>query len=159
MGLLRDYLNEAGKSPVEIKWNKKGKNYYGEFYIGEQKFDIEVTLMDNESADVYQFKFYRDNDVKMFNDNKYSFGVVATIKEALDYIVNKIKPDVLVFAASDNSATRKELYKLEAARVASKYKYNSIANSKGLKDAGFDNDIIFGIYKSDKILQDILSEY
>ena len=159
MGLLRDYLNEAGKSPAEIKWNKKGKNYYGEFYIGEQKFDIEVTLMDNESADVYQFKFYRDNDVKMFNDNKYAFGVVATIKEALDYIVNKIKPDVLVFAASDNSATRKALYKLEAAKVADKYKYNSIASSKGLKDAGFDNDVIFGIYKNDKILQDILSEY
>ena len=158
MGLLRDYLNEAGKSPAEIKWNKKGKNYYGEFYTGEQKFDIEVTLMDNESADVYQFKFYRDNDVKMFNDNQYAFGV-ATIKEALDYIVNKIKPDVLVFAASDNSATRKALYKLEAAKVADKYKYNSIASSKGLKDAGFDNDVIYGIYKSDKILQDILSEY
>ena len=159
MGLLRDYLNEAGKSPAEIKWNKKGKNYYGEFYTGEQKFDIEVTLMDNESADVYQFKFYRDNDVKMFNNNKYAFGVVATIKEALDYIVNKIKPDVLVLAASDNSATRKALYKLEAAKVADKYKYNSIASSKGLKDAGFDNDVIYGIYKSDKILQDILSEY
>ena len=159
MGLLRDYLNEAGKSPAEIKWNKKGKNYYGEFYTGEQKFDIEVTLMDNESADVYQFKFYRDNDVKMFNDNKYAFGGVATIKEALDYIVNKIKPDVLVLAASDNSATRKALYKLEAAKVADKYKYNSIASSKGLKDAGFDNDVIYGIYKSDKILQDILSEY
>ena len=159
MGLLRDYLNEAGKSPAEIKWNKKGKNYYGEFYIGEQKFDIEVTLMDNEAADVYQFKFYRDKYTKMFNDNKYSFGVVATIKEALDYIVNKIKPDVLVFAASDNSATRKALYKLEAAKVADKYKYNSIASSKGLKDAGFDNDVIYRIYKSDKILQDILSEY
>ena len=159
MGLLRDYLNEAGKSPAEIKWNKKGKNYYGEFYTGEQKFDIEVTLMNNDLADVYQFKFYRNNDVKMFNDNKYAFGVVATIKEALDYIVNKIKPDVLGFAASDNSATRKALYKLEAAKVADKYKYNSIASSKGLKDAGFDNDVIFGIYKSDKILQDILSEY
>lgn len=159
MGLLRDYLNEAGKSPAEIKWNKKSKNYYGEFFVNEQKFDIEVTLMDNESADVYQFKFYRDNDVKMFNDYKYSFGVVATIKEALDYIVKKINPDVLVFASSDNSVTRKELYKLEAAKVADKYKYNSIASSKGLKDAGFENDVIFGIYKSDKILQAVLSEY
>ena len=159
MSLLRDYLNEAGKTASEIKWEKNSKNYYGEFYIGEQKFDIEVTLMDNETAEVYQFKFYRNNDVKMFNDNKYAFGVVATIKEALDYIVNKIKPDVLVFAASDNSTARKELYKLEAAKIAVKYKYNSIASSKGLKDAGFDNDIIYGIYKSDKILQDILSEY
>ncbi len=159
MGVLRDYLNEAGKTASEIKWNKKNKNYYGQFYIGEQKFEIEVTIMDNETADVYQFKFYRNSDVKMFNDNKYAFGVVATIKEALDYIVSTIKPDILVFAASDNSSARKELYKLEAAKVAVKYKYNSIASSKGLKDAGFDNDVIFGIYKNDKILQDVLSEY
>ena len=33
MGLLRDYLNEAGKSPVEIKWNKKGKNYMANFLL------------------------------------------------------------------------------------------------------------------------------
>ena len=33
MGLLRDYLNEAGKTAAEIKWNKKSKNYYGEFYM------------------------------------------------------------------------------------------------------------------------------
>ena len=159
MGLLRDYLNEAGKTAAEIKWNKKNKDYYGEFHISGQKFDIEVTLMDNESADVYQFKFYRNNDVKMFNDNKYAFGVVATIKEALDYIVKKIKPDILVFAASDNSSARKELYKLEAAKIAVKYNYESIASSKGLKDAGFGGDVIFGIYKNDEILQSVLSEY
>jgi hypothetical protein len=159
MGLFRDFINEAGKTAAEIKWVKKNKNYYGVFYINEQKFDVEVTLMGNEKADVYQFKFYRDNDVKMFNDNKYAFGVVATIKEALDYIVRIIKPDMLVFAASDNSSTRKALYKLEAARVAEKYKYNSIASSKGLEEAGFASDVIFGIYKNDEILQDVLSEF
>jgi hypothetical protein len=159
MGLWKDFLNEVGKSPAEIKWNKKGKNYYGEFFVNEQKFEIEVTIMDNEKANVYQFKFYRDNDVKMFNDTKYAFGVVATVKEALDYIVNKLKPDLLVFAASDNSSTRKALYKLEAAKTAAKYHYNSIASSKGLEDAGFSSDIIFGIYKNDEILQAVLSEY
>ena len=159
MSLFRDFMNEAGKNSAEVKWVKKNKNYHGEFFINEQKFEIDVTLMENEKADVYQFKFYRDNDVKMFNNNKYAFGVVATIKEALDHIVNKIKPEVLVFAASDNSATRKALYKLEAAKVADKYKYNSIASSKGLRDAGFDSDIIYGIYITDKVLQDVLSEY
>jgi hypothetical protein len=159
MGLFRDYLNEAGKSPAEIKWYKKGKNYYGEFFVNEQKFDIEVTLMDNEAADVYQFKFYRDKYTKMFNDNKYSFGVVATIKEALDYIVKNLKPDVLVFASSDDSTTRKALYKLEAAKVASKYDYLDITRSKDIEEMGYGGDVIFGIYKSDKILQSILSEY
>ena len=126
MGLWKDFLNEAGKSPAEIKWNKKGKNYYGEFFVNEQKFEIEVTIMDNEKANVYQFKFYRDKYTKMFNDNKYSFGVVATIKDALEYIVKYLNPDVLVFAASDDSTTRKALYKLEAAKIASKYNYLDI---------------------------------
>ena len=159
MGLLRDYLNEAGKTAAEIKWNKKNKDYYGEFHISGQKFDIEVTLMDNELADVYQFKFYRDKYTKMFNDNKYAFGVVATIKEALDYIVKKIKPDILVFAASDDSTARKALYKLEAAKIASKYDYLDITRSKDIEEMGYGGDVIFGIYKSDKILQSVLSEY
>ena len=159
MGLFSDYINEAGKSPVEVKWTKKNKNYNGEFFIGEQKFEIEVTLMDNETAEVYQFKFYRNSDVKMYNDVKYAFGVVATIKEALDYIVKTIKPDMLVFAASDNSAARKALYKLGAAKVADKYKYNSIASSKGIEEAGFASDVIFGIYKNEEILKNVLSEF
>ena len=159
MGLFSDYINEAGKGPVEVKWIKKNKNYNGEFFIGEQKFEIEVTLMDNETAEVYQFKFYRNSDVKMYNDVKYAFGAVATIKEALDYIVKTIKPDMLVFAASDNSAARKALYKLEAARVAEKYKYNSIASSKGIEEAGFASDVIFGIYKNEEILKNVLSEF
>lgn len=159
MGLFKDFINEADKTAAEIKWIKKNKNYYGEFYVNEQKFEINVTLMDNEKADVYQFKFYRDKSTKMFNDNKYAFGVVATIKEALDYIVKTLKPDILVFAASDDSTTRKALYKLEAARIASKYDYFDITRSKDIEEAGFASDVIFGIYKNDKILQDVLSEF
>jgi hypothetical protein len=159
MGLFKDFINEAGKTAAEIKWIKKNKNYYGEFYVNAQKFEINVTLMDNEKADVYQFKFYRDKSTKMFNDNKYAFGVVATIKEALDYIVKTLKPDILVFAASDDSTTRKALYKLEAARIATKYDYFDITRSKDIEEAGFASDVIFGIYKNDKILQDVLSEF
>lgn len=159
MGLWKDFLNEAGKSPAEIKWNKRGKNYYGEFFVNEQKFEIEVTIIDNEKANVYQFKFYRDKYTKMFNDNKYSFGVVATIKDTLDYIVKHLNPDVLVFAASDDSATRKALYKLEAAKTATKYNYLDITRSKDIEEMGYGSDVIFGIYKTDKILQAVLSEY
>lgn len=159
MSVFKDFINEAGKTPAEIKWVVKNKNYYGEFFINEQRFTIEVTLMGNEKAEVYQLKFYRNEDVKMFNDIKYAYGVVATIKQALDYIVKTLKPDILVFASSDDSSARKALYKLEAAKVANKYKYNSIASSKGLEEAGFTSDVIFGIYKNDKTLQDVLSEY
>ena len=159
MGLFRDYMNEAGKSPVEVKWTKKNKNYHGEFFIGEQKFEIAVTLMDNDSADIYQFKFYRDESTKMYNDIKYAFGVVATIKVALDYIVRLLKPDILVFAASDNSTTRKALYRLEAANLATKYNYFDITRSKDIEEAGFASDVIFGIYKNKEILKNALSEF
>lgn len=158
MGLFSDFINEAGKSPAEVKWIKKNKNYHGEFFIGEQKFEIAVTLLDNDSVDIYQFKFYRDESTKMYNDVKYAFGVVATIKVALDYIVRLLKPDILVFAASDNSTTRKALYKLEAANLATKYNYFDITRSKDIEEVGLASDVVFGIYKNKEILKKALSE-
>lgn len=161
MGQFKEFLellSEAGKEAVEIKWNKKGKNLYGEFLVKDQKFEIEVTLMDNKAADVYQFKFYRDKKTKMHDDFKYNFSVVPTIREALDYSVNLLKPDVLVFASSDESSARKSMYKLEAAKIAKKYHYNDLTRNSDLVEMGYSSDVIFGIYKSDEIITALLNE-
>lgn len=149
MGQFREFLellNEAGKEAVEIIWTKKGKNLHGEFVVKDQKFEIEVTLLENKSADVYQFKFYRNKKTKMHDDFKYNFGVVPTIREVLDYCVNLLKPDVLVFASADESSARKSMYKLEAAKIAKKYHYNDLTRSADLVEMGYSSDVIFGIY-------------
>ena len=67
--------------------------------------------------------------------------------------------DILVFASSDDSTARKALYKLEAAKIATKYNYLDITRSKDIEEMGYGGDVIFGIYKTDKILQSVLSEY
>ena len=40
-----------------------------------------------------------------------------------------------------------------------KYNYLDITRSKDIEEMGYGSDVIFGIYKTDKILQAVLSEY
>lgn len=151
---FKDFLIEISQEPVQVVWRKEGKELFGEFFVKEQVFTIAVTLLDNDLVDIYQFKFYRgDKETSMINDGKYVYGVIPTIKYALDYAVKELSPPILVFASSDKSTSRKAMYKLEAGSMATKYKYHDITRSETLKELGFDSDIVFGIYKTEEILQ------
>lgn len=148
-------LNEVAKNPVEIKWKFINDELFGTFNVKSndetQDFEIEATRF--EENGVYQFKFYRDKQTKMFNDDKYMFVVVPTIKQALDYAMRKLNPEILVFAASDESKSRKSMYRLEAAKLASKYNYFDITRDKDLEELGF-TGFVFGVYKSkDKLMK------
>ena len=156
---IRDFLNEAGNTPADIKWVKNNKGLFGNFKIKDQIFDIQVTKLDENKFDIFQFKFYRDDETKMFNDMKYAMGVVPTIKVALDYVMSNLKPDGLVFAASDESKTRKALYKLNAAKIATKYKYHDMTKDEKLKEFRFDSDVIFGVSRNKEILSNLLDNY
>jgi hypothetical protein len=148
---FNDYLSEAGTSPLNIVWETKGKSSKGYFIalFGEekQKFDIDVSVLDNcNGIDIIQFKFFKDNSTKLANENKYMFQVLATVRDALYTYVNYFKPEMLLFASSDNSSSRKAIYKLESARLATKFNYFDVSKLDGLKDT----DILFGIYKDKK---------
>ena len=155
--VFRDLI-EAARTPATINWRYINGDLFGEFLAKDQKFEIEVTRLDNV-VEVYQFKFYRDNKTEMFNDMEYALIVVPTIKSAVDYTMTKLKPDVLLFASSDNSKARKSMYKSYSEELSKKFKYNSIARSKTLMDAGFSTDIIFGVYKNENILKELLAEF
>ena len=118
---FRDLI-EAAKTPTTIVWSKLTHGVFGTFTVKEQKFEIEVTKLDN-TADVYQFKFYRDSKTSMFNDMRYALTVVPTIKHATEYVITTLKPDVLLFASSDNSNARKSMYKAFSEELAKKFKY------------------------------------
>ena len=153
---FRDLL-EAAKNPTEIFWYKRKNELFGTFNVKEQKFEIEVTKLDN-IVDVYQFKFYRDSKTNMFNDMRYALTAVPTIKHAAEYVMTTLKPDVLLFASSDDSNARKSMYKVYSEELAKKFKYNSITTSKTLIDSGFSTDVIFGVYKTEDILNRLLAE-
>lgn len=159
MGLLK-YLNEADKTPVDIKWVKENNEMHGEFLIEDQIFTIEVTKLENTYVpDIYQFKFYRgSNRTEIFNDIKYVYKVIPTIKQAFDYVISTLHPSILLFATIDNSSMRKKLYSLEAEIISNKYKYKNISKSDTLKKMGYDTNVLVGIYKNEDILDLALKE-
>ena len=89
----------------------------------------------------------------MFNDMEYALLVVPTIKSALTYAMETLNPDMLVFAASDESSARKSMYKNEANVISKKFKYLNIAGSSTLKEMGYTPDIIFGVYRNEDIMK------
>ena len=136
---------EAAKNPVNISWDKKGNRWHGFFDVHHQEFEIIINKYYScKNSYIYQFKFFRDDESKIFNDNKYHFIVYATIKHALHEYVKETKPDILLFAAADESKARISMYRLEASNLASKYHYHDLTKISE------DNDIVFGIYKEDK---------
>lgn len=155
---FKELLLEISSTPKEIKWKHKEDNLYGEFDIKDQVFNIEVTSLDAEDLKIYQFKFYRNNETKMFNDHKYTIGVMATIKQALLESMEKLNPDMLLFASSDKSKARISLYKLEAASLATKFNYHDITKSSQLKEYGYGSDVIFGIYRNEDVLKQALEK-
>jgi hypothetical protein len=145
-------LSEAGKKAADIKWNKDYS--IGEFIIKDQIFKIEVTNLDFEIP-TKQFKFFRNDSVKIQNDMKYSFGVVPTIKKALREVLQNLKPEILVFSVSDESKARKNLYANEARKVAFEFKYHDLSSSEKLKELGF-GEVLFGVFKKKEYLDEIL---
>lgn len=155
---FKQFLDEAGVHPVDVRWTKKGVNLYGEFEVKGQIFDIQVTTLDSDVV-VYQFKFYRDGDTKMFNDMIYALSVVPTIKKALDYAMEELNPDIVVFASSDKSIARRSMYKVHAEVVARKYGYLNIVRSETLKDFGYGDDVIFGVYRNEDIMKKAMDAF
>lgn len=152
----RKKLNEAGKDAQKISWNKMNDELQGSFEINEVAFDIEVSKLELDKISAYQFKFYREGKTKMFNDIKYSYKVIPTIKSALDYAMKTLDPDILLFAASDDSVTKKALYKTEASYIATKYNYLDVTRNSDLEKLGFGDDILFGVYRTEDIMKKAL---
>jgi alkyl hydroperoxide reductase subunit AhpF len=48
--------------------------------------------------------------------------VVPTIKVALNYAMDTLKPDIMVFASSDNSEASRSMYKVGAEATSIKHK-------------------------------------
>ncbi|MHB8098174.1 MAG: hypothetical protein ACYDD5_01115 [Sulfuricurvum sp.] len=83
---------------------------------------------------------------------------MATIKQALLESMEKLNPDMLLFASSDKSKARISLYKLEAASLATKFNYHDITKSSQLKEYGYGSDVIFGIYRNEDVLKQALEK-
>lgn len=155
-------LNEVGNQPLPIKWKQTTDNGFhtltGIFLVDEQPFDISISPLDGDKSVVYQFKFYRNGHTHMFNDVKYSFKVLSTLKYALEYAMKKLNPDILVFASVDDSAARKSIYRTMAGYIATKFRYLDITRNEDLQRMGLLGDSIFGVYRNKEVLQNAIKD-
>lgn len=147
-------VNEVANNPADVSWTKKGIELFGNFKVQEQEFNIEVTILEEN---IFQFKFYRDSQTKLFNDNKFALVVIPTIKNALDYAMDTLNPDVLLFATSDDSKSRKSLYRLNSARIARKYNYYDVSMNSELAKLGY-TEFVFGVYRNKEVLNKIIKD-
>ncbi len=154
MGNFRNYIEllEAGKDPIEVNWVKTINKWSGNFLFNDIEYNIEAYTNKDIDVDfnIWEFKFYKDKSTTMITgDFKAHFKIVPTISKAfLDFVKEK-KPDSVLFLASDDSKSRKSLYKQNSDIAASKYNYISI---NPILD---NNEILFGICKTKDMIQDI----
>lgn len=151
-----EFLNEVGDQPYDIIWDRNNINLNGKFYIDNIEFNIAMTPLHDDTGNdikIYQFKFYRGKEIKMFCDVKYNFKVFSTIKRGLYYAMKEIMPDILVFAASDENKARKALYKTAAGGLAGYFNYHDITRDSDLiiMKQVF-GDVVFGVYKNKEIM-------
>lgn len=155
-------INEVGNQPLPIEWKQTTDNGFhtltGIFFVDEQPFDISVSPLDGNTSTVYQFKFYRNGHTHMFNDIKYSFKVLSTLKHALEHAIKELNPDILVFASVDDSAARKSIYKTMAGYISTKFRYLDITRNDDLQQMGLLGDNIFGIYRNEEVLQNAIKD-
>ena len=143
---------EAGKDPKHITWNKKPTKWTGHFELENIPFEIVIAVNNdykelcksndsNESTEIWEFKFYRDNKTAMPNDFKYPFKVSATIKKAMEDFLSQKKPNVIGFVGNKEDKGRVKMYEKYAKVYSSKFDYAINVN----KDSDF---YAFILYKN-----------
>jgi hypothetical protein len=112
---LDDYfhkLDEAFDNPLPITWSRNGNFIYGNFKIKEKEYLIEAHFIINDFM-TFKFKIKKCDDysTELVNDGSNDYiRVIPTIKEALLYLLDVIKPNGVIFAAMDSSNGRKFVY-------------------------------------------------
>lgn len=112
---LDDYLHkldEAFDNPLPITWTSSGNFIYGYFKIGEKEYQIEAHFIINDFM-TFKFKIKKCDDysTELVNDGSNDYiRVIPTIKEALLYLLDVLKPNGVIFAAMDASNGRKFVY-------------------------------------------------
>ena len=109
---LNKEINEALDNPCYINWIYEEPFIYGYFNIGDKEYKITCHFIINDFL-TFKFSILKDGkqSTELVNDGSKDFlRVVPTIKEALIYLLDNVKPVGIIFVASDASKGRKMLY-------------------------------------------------
>lgn len=107
MDYLDKYMNfliDAYKTPLNIDW-EIGPPLVGRFKVMDLEYKIYSDLVINGFMN---FK-YKKGD-QLLNKEGYKISVIPTIKSGIDFILNNINPNGVIFVAMDESKGRKNIY-------------------------------------------------
>lgn len=105
-----DFLIEAYNNPLKIDWNI-GPPLTGSFKVLDLDYKIYSEVIINGFM-TYKFKYKKDQvySDEILNKTEYKISVIPTIKSGIDFILNDISPNGVIFAAMDESKGRKNIY-------------------------------------------------
>ena len=146
-----DFLIDVYNTPVNINW-EIGPPLVGRFKVSDLDYKIYSEVIINGFM-TYKFK-YKKNDTysdQLLNNGNYKISVIPTIKSGIDFILNEIKPNGVIFSALDDSMGRKNIYDRYCKTID-----NNIWN---VYSKTYDNNKIWVIYKkeiSSEIIFDVI---
>ena len=119
-----DFLNEISEglnNPVNVSWEKSPSKWNGTFIVDDIPYKI-VIKNHSDLGNFFSFKFERNGKFELVNDVKRAFSVIPTIEKAVDDFLEEVKPDMLIFTASDKSMMRKKMYDRYCSNASKKFK-------------------------------------
>lgn len=104
-------IDEAFQTSVPVEWSKIGTTLYGKFLIKENEFKI-ISEVIIHGFMTFKFKAFHDKKftTEMTNRGTDTIQLIPTIKESLEFILNDVSPNGIVFGATDDSKGRKYIY-------------------------------------------------
>lgn len=143
---IDDYLDpylEAYNTSLNIDWNYVNNILIGDFEVQDLKYKIYSEVIINNFM-TFKFKVEKDNKYssKLLNSDKpYKISVIPTIKTAIEFVLNTISPNGLIFGALDDSKGRKMIYRFCKDYVSKSKDYV-------LFEKLFDNKKIYVLHKN-----------
>ncbi len=117
-------VDEAFNTHVEVEWEKIDSILKGKFFVNDTEYKIisEIIIHDFMS---FKFKAFINNEFTMNLTNRGSdkLQVIPTIRKSLEFILDDVSPNGVVFGATDESNGRKMIY--------DRFCTNWIENNKG----------------------------
>lgn len=115
-----DRVVEGLNSPLEINWNKNENFWKGSFNIDDINYLIEIENFSEKGHWLFKFRTEEKN-YELINDIKKAFSTIPTIEKACIDFISEVKPEILVFSATDDSEGRKKLYTLFCHKIEKEF--------------------------------------
>lgn len=108
-----DVITEIKKEIKDVNWKSEFGKGTGEFYVQDEKYEIEFDEADTDGYKVRGMKFYRIIDgqrILTYTESKEPLTVALTMKDQVTKYLSKVKPDVFGYLGNLDEKPRLRHY-------------------------------------------------